>query len=72
MRRYMNGQAPALMANLHTDDPERQTRNLNFDIDEAVQSLAVYDPEIRNREGNTFGVGIIGHDLARPRSQRKK
>jgi hypothetical protein len=29
----MNGQAPALMANLHTDDPERQTRNLNFDID---------------------------------------
>ena len=72
MRRQLNGQAPTVMTDLHADDPEGQSRDLNFDIDEGVQSLAVYGPGICNHEGDTFGVGVVGHGLARPCNQRKQ
>ena len=44
--------------NLHTYDFERQPRDLHFNIDEGIQTLAVDGAQIFNRKRNAFGFGL--------------
>ena len=58
VRRQRNRETAAAMPNLHTYDPERQPRDLHFNIDEGIQALAVDDARICNRNRNAFGFGV--------------
>jgi hypothetical protein len=59
--RQINRKPAADAPDLHAYDPEGQAGNLQSDIDEGVQALAVDGAQVRNRECHSFSVGVIGH-----------